>query len=118
MPDTIPDTAVYGLWHGGTNYALGDYHSVERFTSVEAAGQALYDRATHGHWQPQDFHYANGTIERTLTPCADSDPEMRISPRHPDEESFDHEGIHVFDTLLTLRWDADADDYRIVTEEI
>lgn len=75
---------VWGLWHGGINYAEPygmDY--LEEFPSIEAARDALVSRAFRGYWQQQEFRYVNREPESTFTPGADTDCRMAIYFSNP-----------------------------------
>lgn len=65
----LPAKPIFGLWHGGPNYGpsyLADH--LEVFHDVEDAEDAMSGRARNGHWQPQDYIYANGERGMTLYP--------------------------------------------------
>ncbi len=64
---------IFGVWHGGANYGVGDLNeSVEIFDSLRAARAALSDRERlRAHWL-HTFTYADGRVERVETPCVEN----------------------------------------------
>ena len=80
---------IYGVWDGGLSYADGQYpDDLERFASIEAAGEALKSRATFGHYHEQRFDYVNKPASSALTPNADDEPRMWLYRTPQSEEAF------------------------------
>lgn len=70
---------VYAIWHGGINYAKGEMvDTLERFDSVQAAADALRDRANNGHWSQQTFDYVHRETANVFTPVADVGARMTV----------------------------------------
>lgn len=64
----------YGLWYGGSGYALSDPTlDMERFDSLQHAQDALYDRCHDGYSFRQWFAYVNRDPESVLTPAVGAD---------------------------------------------
>lgn len=61
---------VYGLWHGGADYAMPyvDNENLEVFPSLGAAKAALRERQDTGGWQRQEFTFADGRTASVLCP--------------------------------------------------
>lgn len=58
----------------GSSYSQSEVpRDVERYDTLDKAIGAADDRHNVGHWQPQDFAYANREPDRALTPNVDGD---------------------------------------------
>lgn len=80
---------VFGVWHGGVNYAQGYREDdLEIFDSIQAAKDALLSRANSGHWSPQTFHFAHKDTAHALTPCADEGASITLYGSLHAEEPF------------------------------
>lgn len=83
------DHSVYGVWHGGVNYAQGTREDdLEVFDSIRAAKDALLERARHGHGWQQEFSYVNRDAVSTYTPCADEGASIALYTSPTAEEPF------------------------------
>lgn len=75
---SAPKPKVYGLWHGGVNYAESDRErDLEEFESIVEAVEALRDRAA-GHWRKSQFRYVFRDEEWAATPVADEGASMDL----------------------------------------
>lgn len=80
---------VYALWNGGPSYAAGYLpEDLESFPDIEAAKDALEDRARNGHWIAQEFNYINrpGPERAALCPTV-TDSYMDVYFEDPSEET-------------------------------
>ena len=69
---------VYGLWWGGSSYAVPDMSSLEVFDSIEHAETALGERFATGGFFPQTFHFANGIKDSVLCPTVDENTQITL----------------------------------------
>lgn len=96
-------SAVFGLWHGGRNYAPGyvnDEGNLESFPSLQAAIDACSSRF-HGQTL-QSFYYLSG-VEQTLCPMVDETSSMSVwlsDPRESDDPYPDYLIEMLFDGSL------------------
>jgi hypothetical protein len=71
--------AVYGLWHGGASYGLGEPEEhLEVFRSEQSASDALRDRYQNSGQSYHHFEYVNRPPEDARCPAVNEDTAMLL----------------------------------------
>jgi len=72
------ESRVFGLWYGGSSYAMSEVKDLETWANVELAKDALVDRYGKGGFWKQEFLYMYKEPEFTFTPGVDEETEIHL----------------------------------------